>query len=173
MPVYKIKTERLLLRPLTIEDADAVWKWVSDERVAMYMIYPTYTDKEKLIEWLQSIQEFDGEYLFGYERLSDGELIGSGSIGPDKKEGFWGFGYNLRYDCWGLGYATEAAKAMIDFAKNVFGITHFRSRHAEPNTASGHVMEKCGLHFVGYGEFKKLDGSSKMRSKEYEGIINV
>lgn len=173
MQEYKIKTERLLLRPLTLEDADAVWKWVSDERVARYMIYPTYTDKEKLIEWLQSIQEFDGEYLFGYERLTDGELIGSGSIGPDKKEGFWGFGYNLRYDCWGLGYATEAAKAMIDFAKNTFGITHFRSQHAEPNDASGHVMEKCGLHFVGYGEFKKLDGSITMRSKVYEGEINV
>ena len=173
MQEYRIKTKRLLLRPLTLEDADAVWKWVSDERVARYMIYPTYTDKEKLIEWLQSIQKFDGEYLFGYERLSDGELIGSGSIGPDKKEGFWGFGYNIRYDCWGLGYATEAAKAMIDFAKKVFGITHFRSQHAEPNAASGHVMEKCGLHFVGYGEFKKLDGSCTMRSKVYEGVINV
>ena len=30
---YEIKTERLLLRPMTIADADAVWKWVSDERV--------------------------------------------------------------------------------------------------------------------------------------------
>ena len=45
---YEIKTERLLLRPMTVEDAEAVWKWVSDERVARYMVYPTYTDKEKL-----------------------------------------------------------------------------------------------------------------------------
>ena len=45
---YEIKTERLLLRPMTVADADAVWKWVSDERVARYMVYPTYTDKEKL-----------------------------------------------------------------------------------------------------------------------------
>ena len=74
---YEIKTERLLLRPMTVADADAVWKWVSDERVAKYMVYPTYTDKEKLREWLRSIEEFDGEYHFGYVRLSDNELIGN------------------------------------------------------------------------------------------------
>ena len=43
--------------------------------------------------------------------------------------------------------------------------------HVEPNAASGHVIEKCGLHFVGYGEFEKLDGSCKMRSKEFEGVL--
>ena len=32
---YEIKTERLLLRPMTVADADAVWKWVSDERVLL------------------------------------------------------------------------------------------------------------------------------------------
>ncbi len=104
-------------------------------------------------------------------RLSDGDLIGSGSIAPDRKDGFWGFGYNLRHDCWGMGYATEAAKAMIGFARSTFGATRFRSSHAEPNLASGHVIEKCGLHFVGYGEFEKLDASCKMKSMEYEGII--
>ena len=168
---YEIRTERLLLRPMTVEDADAVWKWASDERVARYMVYPTYTNREKLAAWLKSIEVFHGDYHFGFVRLSDGELIGSGSIGPDRKTGFWGFGYNLRYDCWGFGYATETAKAMIDFAKTTFGVTHFCSSHVECNTASGRVMEKCGLRFVGYGEFEKLDGSCKMRSKEYEGIL--
>ena len=67
---YEIKTERLLLRPMTVADMDAVWKWVSDERVARYMVYPTYTDKEKLREWLHSIEEFHDEYNFGYVRLS-------------------------------------------------------------------------------------------------------
>ena len=47
---YEIKTERLLLRPMTVADADAVWKWVSDERVAKYMFYPTYTDMSKLLK---------------------------------------------------------------------------------------------------------------------------
>ena len=41
----------------------------------------------------------------------------------------------------------------------------------EQNKASGRVMEKCGLHFVRYDEFQKLDGTLKMRSMEYEGEI--
>ncbi len=166
-----IETERLILRPLKIDDADAVFQWVSDERVARYMIYNTYSNVEQVVEWLSSIQEETKEYHFGYVRKSDGKLIGSGSIRPSSKgDDFWSFGYNFRYDCWGNGYATEATKAMIQYVYDNFGARKFTSSHAEPNKASGRVMEKCGLHFVGYGEFKKLDGSSKMTTMVYERI---
>ncbi len=164
-----IKTERLILRPLTVGDAEAVFKWVSDERVTKYMVYNTYSSVDQVKEWLKSVEASTVEHHFGFERISDGDLVGSGSIGPDNKEGFWGFGYNFRYDCWGNGYATEAAKAMIKYAYDNFGIRKFASSHVEQNKASGRVIEKCGLHFVGYGEFQKNDGTHKMRSMEYEG----
>lgn len=167
----QIKTDRLLLRPLTVADAREVFEWVSDERVSRYMVYITYTSVEQVREWLAFAEKDTSTYNFGFERFSDGRLIGSGDIGTDGKNGYWKFGYNLRYDCWGKGYATEAVKAMIEFVRKRFGATHFASSHAEPNLASGHVMEKCGLHFVGYGEFKKLDGSCKIRSMNYEGVL--
>ena len=56
-------------------------------------------------------------YLFGFVRKDTDDLIGCGSIGPhngDRER--WGFGYNLRKDQWGNGYATEAAKAMLQYA---------------------------------------------------------
>lgn len=168
MNTINIETERLLLRPLAVADANDVFEWVSDERVSRYMVYTTYTSVEDVKKWLAFVEKDTSTYHFGFERLSDGKLIGSGDVGPGRKNGYWGFGYNLRYDCWGNGYATEAVKAMIRYARNNFGATHFVSSHAEPNAASGHVMEKCGLHFVGYGEFQKLDGSCKMKSMEYE-----
>lgn len=166
MHSYTITTERLNLRPLSVKDAEAVYKWVSDERVARYMVYPTYTNIGDCIEWLKQIENSAETYNFGFERLEDGELIGSGDIGLND-EGYWSFGYNLRHDCWGMGYATEAARAMIDFARKEFGAKKFCSSHCEPNLASGNVMKKCGLHFKGYGEFEKLDGSCKMRTMEY------
>lgn len=165
----KIKTERLLLRPLTVADAEEVFEWVSDERVSKYMVYNTYTDIEQVRGWLSYVEKSTDTYNFGFQRLSDGKLIGSGDIGTDQKKGYWGFGYNVRYDCWGMGYATEAAKAMIDYAYEHLGARKFAASHCEPNIASGNVMKKCGLHFTGYGEFQKLDGSCKMRSMEYEG----
>lgn len=60
---------------------------------------------------------------------------------------------------------------MIQYAHDRYGAEKVRSSHAEPNKASGRVMEKCGLRFVGYGEFYKLDGSCKMRSMIYEGEL--
>ena len=134
----RIRTERLLLRPLKIDDAEDVFEWVSDERVSKYMVYTTYTDMEQVREWLAAVEQETDTYHFGFERTLDGKLIGSGDIGFDAQKNCWGFGYNFRYDCWGM------------------------------NLASGNVMRKCGLHFTGYGEFKKLDGSVKMRSMEYE-----
>lgn len=167
----KIKTERLLLRPLTVGDAEEVFEWVSDERVARYMVYSTYTDIEQVRGWLAFVEENASTYNFGFERISDGMLIGSGDIGFNSQKGRWVFGYNFRYDCWGMGYATEAAKAMMNYARTNFDAHKFASSHCEPNLASGNVMKKCGLHFVGYGTFQKLDGSVEMRSMEYEGEL--
>ena len=134
------------------------------------MVYNPYTSIADVEKWIRLAMQQEDVYEFGFVRKEDSLLIGSGSIGPDaEREGFWGFGYNLRQDCWGKGYATEASGAMITFAHEIFGISHFYSSHAEPNKASGHVMEKCGLHFVKYGHFEKLDGSCPMRTMEYEG----
>lgn len=166
-----IETERLILRPMTSADAEAVFEWVSDERVSRYMGYNTYENIDQVIEWLRSLED-ETDYTFGYVRKSDGRLIGSGDIGPcSNKTGFWAFGYNLRYDCWGCGYATEAARAMIQFARDNFGVRNFAASHAEQNKASGRVIEKCGLHFVGYGELRKRDGSRTMRSMRYEAEL--
>jgi len=167
----RINTERLLLRPLKIADAEDVFEWVSDDRVSRYMVYNTYENIEQVRKWLEFVEKDTSTYNFGFERLSDGKLIGSGDIGRDSKTGYWGFGYNFRYDCWGKGYATEAAMAMIKYARESFGASHFTASHAEPNLASGHVMEKCGLHFSGCGEFQKLDGSCKMKSMIYEAEL--
>ncbi|MFT3952481.1 MAG: GNAT family N-acetyltransferase [Oscillospiraceae bacterium] len=166
-----IATERLLLRPLTEEDAPAVFAWVGDERVSRYMVYTTYASAEQVRGWLKYIETNTSTYNFGFVRKSDGLLIGSGDIGRETSESgeTWGFGYNLRFDCWGMGYATEAARGMMDYVHSQFGAQRFFASHAEPNTASGRVMEKCGLRFSGYGEFRKLDGSVVMRSKEYTG----
>lgn len=169
MHKFTVETERLLLRPLTAADAESAFEWVSDERVARYMVYTVYSSVEQVRGWLRFVETDGSTYNFGFVRKADGLLIGSGDVGPDRKNGFWGFGYNFRYDCWGHGYATEAVRAMMKFAHDNFGAERFFSSHAEPNKASGRVMEKCGLRFCGYGEFSKLDGSCKMRSMEYEG----
>lgn len=163
-----IETERLILRPLTVADASAVLEWCSDERVSRYMSYPGYDDINIAIKWLSSLADEKTEWNWGFVLKKSGKLIGSGSIGEDKlMDGYWGIGYNIRYDCWNKGYTTEAMKAIISFAHNELGVNKVCSDHAVDNPASGRVMEKCGLKFHHYGEYAKLDNSETFKAKFY------
>lgn len=162
-----ITTDRLILRPLTLDDAEAAFEWTGDDRVTQYMIYSTHESVETTREWLRSIVTSDTQFEFGFVRRSDDKLIGSGGIRL-LDDGFWEFGYNFRYDCWGMGYATEASMAMIELVRSRYGDVRLKAECAAENTASAHVIEKCGLHFVGYGEYSSYDGLKTFRSKKYE-----
>lgn len=162
-----IETERLLLRPLTVADAEAVFVWVSDPEVNRYVAYPLYSDVEQTRAWLRSVETAEeGDLDFGFVRRSDGLLIGSGGAYRNG-DGSWTVGYNLRRDCWGQGYATEATRAVIRFVHDHLGGRIFIADHAVENPASGRVMEKCGMVFDHLGEYAKLDGSVTFPAKFY------
>lgn len=163
-----LETERLILRPLTVDDAKDVVEWTGDERVSRFMSYTGYNDIKIAEEWLKSLADEKAEYSWGFVLKETGKLIGSGSIGKDAyMKGYWGIGYNIRYDCWNKGYTTEAMRAIIDYAHNELGVSRICSDHAVDNPASGRVMEKCGLKFHHYGEYTKLDGSQTFKAKFY------
>lgn len=162
-----IETERLILRPLDVKDAESVFEWTGDERVAKYMIYPCHKDIAVTKEWLKSLENLENEYTWGFVRKSDSKLIGSGGIRFRKDEKVWSLGYNLRFDCWGNGYAAEASKRMIEYVTAEHNAHEFVAVHAADNTASGRVIEKCGLVFEGYSEYTKFDGSVTFKSKVY------
>ena len=162
-----IETERLTLRPLTTDDTDAAFEWTGDPRVAKYMIYSTHESVEVTKEWLRSIKTSDTAFEFGFVRKSDNKLIGSGGI-KLHDDGFWEFGYNFRYDCWGMGYATEASKAMIELVRSRYGDVKLKAECAAENAASAHVIEKCGLHFAGFGEYQSYDGLKTFKAKIFK-----
>ena len=173
MNIPIIETERLILRPLTLEDADAVFQWVSDERVTKYMPYTTYTSVEAVIAWLSTVVKDESTYNFGIVLKATNLLIGSCDIGYSAEKEAWDFGYNIRFDQWNKGYASEAAKAMIKFAYETFQARCFSASHASDNPASGRVMEKCGLKFDHFGEYSKFDGTQTFQAKFYKGYINT
>lgn len=176
MHAYVIETERLILRPLTTADAEAEFVWLSDPEVNRYMPYNLYTSVEQAVEWLRTVERCENEYHFGFVRKEDGLLVGAGSIGPKDDRPYaladgWEFGYNLRRDCWNQGYATEATRAMIDFAHRTFGVKTFYANHAIANPASGRVMEKCGLTFDHFGEYSTFDGAETFPAKFWKLVM--
>lgn len=164
-----IKTERLILRPITLDDSEDIFSWCSDERVTHFMSYSTHKDISETVDWIESTLVSKNEWNWAFVLRDENKLIGTGSIGPDTiQQGYWGIGYNLHYDYWHKGYCTEAMRAIIDFAYTELGVKKICSDHAIDNPASGRVMEKCGLKFYRYGEYTKLDKSKTFKAKFYK-----
>mgnify|MGYP004567458269 FL=1 len=161
----RIETRRLVLKPITQEDAPAVFAWASDPEVNRYMPYPLHKSIEQTRAWIASLTP---EMLeFGFYRKENGQLIGTGGVGKNE-EGAHTLGYNLRRDAWGHGYATEAAQAMLAWAYHSLGVRDFALGHAVLNTASGNVARKCGFQLTHYGQYSRFDGSETFDAAFYE-----
>lgn len=171
MAVPVLETERLILRPLSIDDLQDVFKWTGDPRVNKYMIYPLYKSVEDGREWLESVNKDDDKKDFGFVYKETGELIGSGGIyyHPDRE--VWSIGYNISYDYWNKGLVTEAMKKITSWAIENFDVKVIAGTFAVGNTGSQRVMEKLGLTFYEDTEYSKLDNSETFKAKTFSKIV--
>lgn len=163
-----LETERFTLRPLSVSDADDVFKWASNEAVARYLRYEPHESTDTSREWLSSLDTLENEYTWGIVRKSGGQLIGCCSMRSHEDGKWWTIGYSLRRDCWNKGCATEVTKRMIAFIRGKYGDVGIYAAHAVENTASGRVMEKCGMHYVRDGEESSFDGRTIFKVKIYQ-----
>ncbi len=150
-----IETDRLILRSWKPEDLPSFADMNKDERVMRY--FPatlTYQQTESFYNRIQSEFERKGWGLYAVEIKSTGEFIGYvglHEIGFDANftPGVE-IGWRLAADYHNLGYATEAAKAVLSLAKST-GIERLFSFTAKINAPSERVMQKIGM--VKAGEF--------------------
>lgn len=146
-----LETDRLQLRPFRFEDAQAVFEcWERDPDVAKYMFWTSHNDPEKTKEWilreLGKIEK-DDWYRFAVVLRDTDTLIGTVLLYFEEEVDAWEIGYNFGKQYWGKGYATEAAKKVIDFAVNRLGIAEIVGRYAVENPGSGNVMRKLGFRY--------------------------
>jgi Acetyltransferases, including N-acetylases of ribosomal proteins len=166
-----IETARLKLRPLSIQDAELIFNnWTSDDRVSKYVRWTTHQNINETTAWLnmeaQNL-ESDKAYQWGFELKESKYLIGSGGINYSETEKVFELGYNIMHRYWNLGYTTEAANAILNFAINELKENTFIAWHALENPASGRVLEKCGFLYEKIGQITKFDGITTYESKMY------
>ena len=61
-----LETERLILRPISVDDLDAVFKWAGDSRVNKFLIYPLYKNSEDGREWITHLYEKEKNIDYGF-----------------------------------------------------------------------------------------------------------
>jgi len=152
-----IETERLLLRPVTLDDAEAMFEYASDRENTRY----TFPTNQSLEETKNNIAQF---YLasplgrWGIELKSNGQFIGTidlHKIDPILKKAAIGYIINQKY--WNQGLTTEANRAVIELAFEKVGMNKLTALHYKDNPASGKVMEKSGMRYSHDEEYAALD----------------
>ena len=141
----KLETSRLILRPLSVDDIDAVFKWTGDPRVNKYMIYPLYKSPEDGREWLESLYQEEKKLDYGFVLKETGELIGSGGLYYHEDIDVWSVGYNIAYNHWHHGYTPEAIKRILEYAQSKYKVRAIAGTFAIENNGSRRVMEKLGI----------------------------
>lgn len=166
-----LETERLILRPFTKDDAQAVFHgWESDPDVAKYMFWTSHNDIGKTVEWLTfetGKVEADDWYRWAFVRKDTDELIGTGLIYMEEEYNKFEISYNLGKKAWGNGYATEGMQEIIRFAAGVLEIKEIVGRHAVENPASENIMIKLGFQFMKNIPYECGGGTKTYEGKEY------
>lgn len=174
-----LTTTRLVLRPFVRSDADAVWRLASAREIAQYTLHIPHPYERHMAEtWITSHKERyetgQGLTLAVTER-EGGALVGAMGLAVDAENQTGELGYWIGVPYWGRGYATEAARALVDHGFAALGLHRIHASYLAPNIASGRVMQKLGMvregvlreHVVKWGVRHDLVLYGLLRS-EYE-----
>lgn len=157
---FTIETERLLLRPFTLEDLPALRAMRGKEEVARYLGTSALQTPEFIEERLRSYLESYRRHGFGVAAVAEksgGVLVGWSGLQP--LEFGWNgersaragieieVGYGFDSPHWGKGYATEVASAWLRYGFEEAGLTRIIAVASPENRSSWRVMEKLGMKY--------------------------
>jgi RimJ/RimL family protein N-acetyltransferase len=138
---------RLAFREMTRDDLDAMARLLGDPGVMTYYPRPKTRDEAvRWIEWNRGLYRMHGYGLWLLTTL-DGGFVGDCGLTPQVVDGVTELevGYHVVPALQGQGYATEAAAASRDFARDVLGATRLIAIIHPDNRPSQRVAEKIGL----------------------------
>jgi RimJ/RimL family protein N-acetyltransferase len=141
-----IRTERLLLRPGWTEDAPALLKAIGDEAIVRNLARAPWPYAIEHAEAFLAVEPRPEEpnFLVFRRTLGAPQLIGGVGIAA-LDEGEQELGYWIARTHWGLGYATEAASAVVNHARHSLRRKRLIASHFLDNPASGRVLRKLGF----------------------------
>lgn len=150
-PPAKMETERLLLRPIGVEDSAAVFETYANDpqitRFATWVPHATVAETQRYLQACEIAWREGTAFPWAILRKSDGKLIGSAELRIDDHKAE--IGYLIARSLWGQGYASEAARALVDWAFAQPDIFRVWATCDAENLASARVLEKAGLVFEG------------------------
>ena len=152
-PPQEIRTDRLLLSPLTPGDIDAVHAVFSDPATWTHLPAARHAERSATVDMVQ--RKIGGRVRHGLgswavRSLDGGAFLGVGGVDMTAG-GVWNLGYRLAPSAWGQGFATELARAAVVAAADTAPGVPITGRVLTNNTASSAVLRRIGLALVWQG----------------------
>jgi RimJ/RimL family protein N-acetyltransferase len=143
-----LETPRLILRHLCRDDVDAIFEVIGDAETMQY--HPRRFERKDAEEWVErNMTRYveHGSGLYAVVLKSTCEVIGDCGLVQQNVEGtpLLEVGYHFRRDQWGMGYATEAARACIDYAFRNMDANKVISLIRPENLPSRRVAARNGM----------------------------
>jgi [ribosomal protein S5]-alanine N-acetyltransferase len=149
LPTPTLRTDRLLLRPFTSADTDAIFALQSNARVLRYWDAPPWKQRaqaERFIAVCRQMQQEGTGARLAIEHPPGGDFIGWCALSrwnPDYRSAK--LGYCLSETSWGRGFATEAAGAVLQWGFATLDLNRVQSEADTRNPASARVLQKLGF----------------------------
>ncbi|MEY8293080.1 GNAT family protein [Carnobacteriaceae bacterium 52-44] len=142
----EIETEHLLLRPVTLADAEDLYEYASDEENVYYVTFDTYQSLDDA--YFSIANYFMDQPLgkYGIELKEEGKFIGTidlFNISPEKMCAEIGYILNPKYHR--KGYMSEAGRALLALSFETLELEKMYAMCDSRNLASAGVMKKLGM----------------------------
>lgn len=149
-PWFPIRTERLLLREFRDSDFDDVQAYAEDPLVARFMDWgPNTPDQTRHFMGLKLAEQARwprDEVTLAVEHVADARVIGSTRLAVSDRANLTAdFGYSYASAYWRQGYATEAARALLDVGFRTLGLHRIWAECDPENLGSWGVMTRLGM----------------------------
>jgi [ribosomal protein S5]-alanine N-acetyltransferase len=148
-----LETERLILRKMVLNDAEAVFAYASNSEVSRYTLWETHRsieDSRAFLEFATQKYENGGEPDWGIVYRGNGCLVGAcGLVNWEAEHARAEVGFVLSREYWGRGLMSEAVRAILRFGFERMNLNRIEARCIAENAASARVMEKVGMVYEG------------------------
>ena len=152
-----IETERLLLREITLDDKEALFKLHSNPAVQKFTGEPVVKSKEEIKKAIEA--RIINYKKYGYGRWAtflkdDMQFVGWAGLAYLPEFDETDLGYRFLPEYWGLGIATEASRAILNYGFDSLKLKKIIAIALKEHKASIRVMEKVGMEFDKFAPYE-------------------
>lgn len=150
-----LTTSRLILRPIELTDAEAIFNYAKNPNVSRYTLWEPHQSVQDSLNYIK-------DYIFDYYSKGVPEPFGIAlKENPQKIIGtvgcFWTskqakameLAYAIGEEHWGKGIVAEASQTVMDYCFKEFSLKRIQARCKTENKSSAKVMEKVGMAYEG------------------------